>query len=194
MEENAPRKVDSHGDTEEGWTKVRRKINNKAGSLHTGDSDITSLYVVDVFIPNKKNKEGSFFCFIKFTGIKDGSSFELSLPNLNIRNNLLRVNLSKYPRKPPPPPRSPPKPVILHLHLPPDPLQNHANHASALLGKYSNTSTPIQMKAVSGMANWYSCTQNLFGTAESLEHLRKLPDLMKIEGGLGKYVYYCDNW
>ncbi|KAL4577081.1 hypothetical protein LXL04_013183 [Taraxacum kok-saghyz] len=121
MEENAPRKPDSHGDAEEGWTKVSRKTTSKKGNLHNGDSDITSLYVsnvpvgirkgelwklfkpfgkvIDVYIPNKKNNASSFFCFIKFTDIVDATAFEQSLPSLNIRNNLLSVNLSKYPRK-----------------------------------------------------------------------------------------------
>ncbi|KAL4575477.1 hypothetical protein LXL04_022322 [Taraxacum kok-saghyz] len=35
--------------------------------------------VVDVFIPDKKNKEGSFFRFIKFVGINDPQGFESSL-------------------------------------------------------------------------------------------------------------------
>ncbi|KAL4592214.1 hypothetical protein LXL04_005201 [Taraxacum kok-saghyz] len=109
MEENDPRKPDSHGDAEEGWTKVNRKTTSKKGNLHTGVSDITSLYVsnvpvgirkgelwklfkpfgkvIDVYIPNKKNNAGSFFCFIKFTGIEDVSAFEQSLPPLNIINN-----------------------------------------------------------------------------------------------------------
>ncbi|KAL4582286.1 hypothetical protein LXL04_006832 [Taraxacum kok-saghyz] len=139
--------------------KVRRKTTNKIGNLHNGDSDITSLYVsnvpvgikkgelwklfkafgkvVDVNIPNKKNSEGSFFCFIKYTGIEDSLSFEQSLTSLNIKNNLLRVNLSKYPRKPPPPP-----PIPFRSGHPPTAtipkyagIHDHRCYASALLGK-----------------------------------------------------------
>ncbi|KAL4575480.1 hypothetical protein LXL04_022325 [Taraxacum kok-saghyz] len=46
------------------------------------------------------------------------------------------------------------------------------------------------MKPVPGLANWYSCSQNLFGIADSLEQLRDLPKITETEGGPGNNVYY----
>ncbi|KAL4567957.1 hypothetical protein LXL04_023554 [Taraxacum kok-saghyz] len=175
------------GRTEEDWQKVRRR---KTQQHHNRFPERTSLYVsnipvgirkgdlwktfkplgkvVDVFIPDKKNKEGSFFCFIKFEGINDPQEFESALPELKIWDNTLKVNLAKFPRKPPlPPPPTIPKPRHPQPN-PPQPIyarhRDHRSYAGAVSGTNATAPTEIPMKPVPGLANWYGCSQNLFGT------------------------------
>ncbi|KAL4577981.1 hypothetical protein LXL04_014096 [Taraxacum kok-saghyz] len=201
--------------TDGGWKTVRRRNKDKQ---HTERPDLTSLYVsnilvgikisdiwrtfkpfgtvTDVYIPDKKNKQGAFFCFVKFLGIKDPISFEQSLPTLKIRNNTLTVNLSKFPRKtlnqasfrsplqPPPPP--PPTHNMAGRTPVTTTSRDHRSYAGAVTGSIGNTIKEIHLKEAPSMSNWYKCSQNLFGTAASLEHLRDLPSLLKYEG----YVYY----
>ncbi|KAL4589701.1 hypothetical protein LXL04_002609 [Taraxacum kok-saghyz] len=149
MEENAPKKVDSHDEKEEGRTTVRRKTNNKKGNLTKGDSDVTSLYVSNVPV-----------------GIRKGELWRLFKPLGNVVDVFIPSKKNN------------------------EGIRDHWCYGSALRGNNTPPEPVIELKKVTGMANWYNCAQNLFGVAKSLQQLRKIPDIMKIKDGPGKYIYY----
>ncbi|KAL4575479.1 hypothetical protein LXL04_022324 [Taraxacum kok-saghyz] len=93
---------------------------------------------------------------------------------------------SQIPQEAPlPPPPTIPKP----RHPQPNPPQtfharhrDHRSYAGAVSGTNAIAPIEIPMKPVPGLANWYSCSQNLFGIADSLEQLRDLPKITETEG------------
>ncbi|KAI3740035.1 hypothetical protein L2E82_30452 [Cichorium intybus] len=57
--------------------------------------------VVDVYQAMKKDRNGSNFAFIRFTGAGDGRALEKSIGRVHIGHYILVVNIAKFQRKPP---------------------------------------------------------------------------------------------
>lgn len=104
----------SHKGDGDGWTTIRRKN-------HKGRSKITSFYVsnisqettidvmyeafqgfgnlVDIYIPGRKDKGGSFFAFIKYENVRDAVEMEKKLNRVRCGHYITKVNISKYEKK-----------------------------------------------------------------------------------------------
>ncbi|KAL4589709.1 hypothetical protein LXL04_002617 [Taraxacum kok-saghyz] len=204
------------GGTEEDWQEVRRRRTQKNHNRYPERTSL-SLYVsnipvgfrkgdlwktfkplgkvVDVFIPDKMNKEGSFFWFIKFEGINDPQGFESSLPELKTyMRQHPESKPSQFSQEAPPPPTPDHPQTKTPTAQPPQSFharhRDHRSYAGVVSGTKATVPIEIPMKPVPGLANWYSCSQNLFGIADSLEQLRELPKITEIVGGPRNNVYY----
>lgn len=56
-------------------------------------------YVVDVYVPNKRNREGKMFGFVQFDRVSEVKELEDQLRMIWIGLHKLRVNLSKFSRQ-----------------------------------------------------------------------------------------------
>jgi len=54
--------------------------------------------VKEIFIPNRRNKEGRRYGFVRLKGVADARSVEKDLDNSFIRGLKLHVNIPKYGR------------------------------------------------------------------------------------------------
>ncbi|KAL4569584.1 hypothetical protein LXL04_025225 [Taraxacum kok-saghyz] len=116
-----------------GWKKVSRKGKNKAVItfyVSNLQEDITVLMIrnavkslgklVDVYIPGRKDKSGSFFAFVRFEGVTDSTSIVNAMNEIRCGNCILRTNVAKSensagntnrnPNPPIPPLKKPPPP------------------------------------------------------------------------------------
>jgi hypothetical protein len=55
--------------------------------------------VREVFIPNKRNKYGKRFGFVRFLDVKDPKSLETKLDNIKMNETKLHVNLPRFARQ-----------------------------------------------------------------------------------------------
>ncbi|CAH1452202.1 unnamed protein product [Lactuca virosa] len=94
----------NRGDKE--WTEVQQR----KGPTHSGNesdvnrNEIKKAFarhgtVSDVFFPGKKGRNGSYYLFIRYLGVKDTHKLEKAIDGTIYRGRKLSVNLDKYRRK-----------------------------------------------------------------------------------------------
>ncbi|CAI9266454.1 unnamed protein product [Lactuca saligna] len=102
----------------ENWTDVRRR---KAPTKSQTGLDETSFFVLniptgvtkeefrkifkpfgeltDIYFGGRKGKNGKYFGFIRFKGVRDVGSLEAGLNGMLCRNHKLDINIAKHERK-----------------------------------------------------------------------------------------------
>ncbi|CAH1419674.1 unnamed protein product [Lactuca virosa] len=208
------RKYSKHVGVGDGWTEVRRK-------QYPGDKskDVTTFYVtnlqadvtvemirksfqsfgklVDVYIPGRKDKGGTFFAFIRYAGIKDINSLVTTLNQVRCGHSIANVNIARYEKKPPP--RQMPPPNSYHPRRVSVPIAKHNNISTGKtfvdavtgsLGKHDTVRTQeIQLKRAPMID---SCDSScLIGEVKELRLLNNIHALLNAEESIPSRVHYA---
>ncbi|CAI9270460.1 unnamed protein product [Lactuca saligna] len=140
--ETDSRKYSKHVGVRDWCNKVRRKRNPSDKSKPVTTFYFTNLQadvtvemirksfqsfgkMVDVYIPGRKDKGGTFFAFIRYVGIKDTESLVTALNQVRCGHSIAKVNIARYEKKPPP--RKIPPPSYYHPRRMSVPITKHIN-------------------------------------------------------------------
>lgn len=208
------RKYPKHFGAGDGWTEVRRKHNpsDKSKAVTTIyvtnlQSDVTEEMLrksfqsfgkmVDIYIPGRKDKGGTFFAFIRYAGHKDIDSLVPTLNQVRCGHSIVKVNIARYEKKSPPKqihppssyhPRRMPVPIIKRSNISTG--KTFADVVTGSLGKSESVKTQeIQLKR-SPMID--SCDSTcLIGEVKELRLLNNIHALLNAEESIPARVHYA---
>ncbi|KAL4564207.1 hypothetical protein LXL04_028263 [Taraxacum kok-saghyz] len=203
---------------EGGWKRVSRRSKNKEIiSFYVtnlpADVTVTTLRkafhsygkIVDVYIPGRKDKSGSFFAFVRFEGVQDTVSMVDNLNKVRCGNCIVKTNVARYERRreTAKTSKSYTRPAITRQ---PQIFRQNAgttrtwvSFVAAVSGPSDAPPTaqpppppsqipPVQLKPVNSMV---SCNnQCLIGEVKEFQMLSDIPKLLKIDGQTPARSYY----
>ncbi|KAI3717424.1 hypothetical protein L1987_69027 [Smallanthus sonchifolius] len=149
--------------------------------------------VVDVYVASKKDKAGSYFGFVRFTGVSNKWDLERSMRDVKMNNLSLSVNLAKVDRDGKPANSGEDK-ELPHSHSGGSSFHQKGNdrwegvvgdkpYLRALIGKQNNSVSVGEIKvpedADSVVLQWYDLS--VVGITRDFTHLGNLQELMDFE-------------
>ncbi|CAH1416384.1 unnamed protein product [Lactuca virosa] len=96
------------------WVEVRRRKPQSTTNITTfyvsniqQDTTVNMLSeafrkydkIVDIYIPGRKDRAGSYFTFVKYSGIKESQAMLNSMNQVRCRQCILKVNVAKYEKR-----------------------------------------------------------------------------------------------
>ncbi|KAL4577411.1 hypothetical protein LXL04_013520 [Taraxacum kok-saghyz] len=181
-----------------GWTEVNRRKQRGFTSLFVSNfpddcnsATIWQLFkahgkIEDVYIPNKKDKSGANFGFVKFSSIRNEKAFEDTIPKIKCGEVILNPDLRKKPKVDDPPPHTRAGRIIPpYVPAPIAHVNRGAAHtgsktfAAAVAGISSNQPRVIPLQPDEGLESWMKNNKTLVGEAIDMNCLRSLPAIVE---------------
>ncbi|CAH1414127.1 unnamed protein product [Lactuca virosa] len=149
--------------------------------------------IVDIYIPGRKDKAGSYFAFVKYEGIKDVQVMLNSLNQIRCGHCIMKINIAKYEKK-----RNHKIHGQAFHHVRPPQINKDVggwkktsegkSFADVVTGKTNTSKTPlVNLKRVPVMeSDWL-----LLGEVSNFQHLSNLPKLLNVDGEVPCHVFYA---
>ncbi|CAH1453204.1 unnamed protein product [Lactuca virosa] len=196
------------------WVEVRRRnfqVNKIITSFYVSNlqDDVTNAMLkeafhsfgnlVDVYIPGRKDKAGSFFAFIKYKGVLDAAAMARTLDGVRCGQCITKVNVSKFEKKP----IHRPGMKFVNKSQPPkmpfsgwNKIRDDRSFAD-VVGRRNNSSKvhppPVvsEIKLSQVLAMERSCNMILLGEVTSFDLLNDLPNLLNADGCIPCQVFFA---
>ncbi|CAH1416752.1 unnamed protein product [Lactuca virosa] len=196
------------------WVEVRRRnfqVNKIITSFYVSnlqDDVINAMLkeafhsfgnLVDVYIPGRKDKAGSFFAFIKYKCVLDATAMARTLDGVRCGQCITKVNVSKFEKKP----IHKPGVKFVNKSQPPkmpfggwNKVRDDRSFAD-VMGRRNNSSKvhppPVvsEIKLSQVLAMERSCNMILLGEVTSFDLLNDLPNLLNADGCIPCQVFFA---